>query len=156
MKNRKYAILAAALLAASLCLGGCSPDKNAASSDLSSASVQSSDTVDGGSDSETAVADESEEKLITVTVVVSDTDSRSYEITTDADNLRDAMEAEGKIEGSESDFGLFITAVDGVTADESKQEWWCLTKDGEMWNYGIDSTKIENGDLFELTLTTGY
>ena len=103
-----------------------------------------------------AASAEAEEKLITVTVVVSDTDSRSYEITTDAENLRDAMEAEGKIEGDESEFGLFITAVDGVAADDSKQEWWCLTKDGEMWNYGIDSTKIENGDVFELTLTTGY
>ena len=50
--------------------------------------------------------------------------------------------AEGLVEGEESSYGLFITTVDGETADDSNQEWWCLTKGGEMWNYGADSTEL--------------
>ena len=49
-----------------------------------------------------------------------------------------------------------VETVDGETADEGNQEWWCLTKGGEMWNYGVDDTQIEDGDAFEFTLTVGY
>lgn len=46
--------------------------------------------------------------------------------------------------------------MDGYTADESAQEWWCLTKGGQSVNTGVDSTPIADGDAFELTLTTGW
>ena len=42
------------------------------------------------------------------------------------------------------------------TVDDGNQEWWCLTKGGEMWNYGVDDTKIADGDAFEFTFTEGY
>ena len=29
---------------------------------------------------------------------------------------------------------LFITAVDGEKADDTKQQWWCITKGGETVN----------------------
>ena len=59
-------------------------------------------------------------------------------------------------DGTQSEFGLYITTVDGYTADESAQEWWCLTKGGQSVNTGVDSTPIADGDAFELTLTTGW
>ena len=62
----------------------------------------------------------------------------------------------GLIAGEESSYGLYVETVDGETADEGNQEWWCLTKGGEMWNYGVDDTQIEDGDAFEFTLTVGY
>ena len=46
--------------------------------------------------------------------------------------------------------------MDGETADESKQEWWKLTKEGEMVNTGADVTPIADGEHYELTLTVGY
>ena len=67
-----------------------------------------------------------------------------------------ALMAEGLVEGEESSYGLFITTVDGETVDDANQEWWCLTKGGEMWNYGADSTELSDGDTYELTLTVGY
>lgn len=80
-------------------------------------------------------------------------------ITTTEEYLRGALEQQDSgivIEGSESDYGLFVTTVNGVTADDSKQEWWCFTKGGEMLNTGVDTTPIADGDAFEITLTEGY
>ena len=72
------------------------------------------------------------------------------------DVLREALEQEKLAEGEESSFGLFVKTVDGETVDDGNQEWWCLTKGGEMWNYGVDDTKIADGDAFEFTFTEGY
>lgn len=80
-------------------------------------------------------------------------------ITTTEEYLRGALEQQDSgivIEGSESDYGLFVTTVNGVTADDSNQEWWCFTKGGEMLNTGVDTTPIADGDAFEITLTEGY
>lgn len=95
-------------------------------------------------------------KTIRIEVVVSDTDTREYTLHTDEEYLRGALEEENLISGSESEYGLFVTTVDGVTADDSLQQWWCFTKGGEALNTGVDSTPIQDGDQFEITLTTGY
>ena len=100
----------------------------------------------------------------TITVSVFDTvgsteASNTATIITDEEYLRGALEQEDSgisISGSESEYGLFVTTVDGVTADDSKQQWWCFTKGGEMLNTGVDSTPIADGDTFEITLTEGY
>ena len=75
---------------------------------------------------------------------------------TGGEYLGPALQSEGLIDGTQSEFGLYITTVDGYTADESAQEWWCLTKGGQSVNTGVDSTPIADGDAFELTLTTGW
>ena len=80
----------------------------------------------------------------------------TFTITTDAEYLRGALESINLIAGSESEYGLFVTTVNGVTADDSKQQWWCFTKDGEMLQTGVDSTPIANGEHYEITLTEGY
>ena len=95
-------------------------------------------------------------KTIHIEVVVSDTDTREFTLHTDAEYLRQALEEQNLISGSESEYGLFVTVVDGVSADDSKQQWWCFTKGGEMLMTGVDSTPVADGDSFKITLTTGY
>lgn len=95
-------------------------------------------------------------KNIVVEVVVPDQESKEYRINTDEEYLRGALEQEKLIEGTESEYGLLVTIVDGIKADDSKQEWWCFTKDGGQLNTGVDSTPIQDGDHFEVTLTEGY
>ena len=95
-------------------------------------------------------------KQITVSVVFEDASVKEHEITTQQEYLRGALEEQGLVEGDESEYGLFIKTVDGVTADESKQQWWCITKIGEQVNTSVDQTPIADGDRFELTLTTGW
>ena len=77
-------------------------------------------------------------------------------IETDAEFLRGAMEQEGLIAGTESEYGLYVLTVNGITADESTQQWWCFTKGGEMVNTGVDTTPITDGDTFEFELKTGW
>lgn len=95
------------------------------------------------------------DKTITATVVANG-DEEVFTINTDAEYLRGALESIDLIEGTESEYGLFVTTVNGITANDANQEWWCFTKGGETLNTGVDSTPIADGDAFEITLTVGY
>lgn len=95
-------------------------------------------------------------KEIVAKVILTDGTSESFEIKTDAEFLREALEDEKLISGTESEYGLYVTTVNGITADESKQEWWNFTLDGESLMTGVDATPINDGDHYEITLTVGY
>lgn len=96
------------------------------------------------------------DKSISVQVVFEDQSTRDYTIETAEEFLRGALEQENLIQGSESELGLYVTTVDGVVADDSKQQWWRFSKDGESLNTGVDATPIADGDHFEITLVTGW
>ena len=53
-------------------------------------------------------------------------------------------------------YGLYVTKVDGEEADESQQQWWCFSKDGEDLMTGVDDTMIADGDHYDITLKTGW
>lgn len=95
-------------------------------------------------------------KTITVEVVHKDGKSVSFEYTTEKEYLGEVLTEEKLIDGETSEYGMFITTADGETADDSNQEWWCITKGGERLNSSVDTTPIKDGDKFELTLTVGY
>ena len=95
-------------------------------------------------------------KQITVQVYTDGQMLRKHEIRTTEEYLRGALEQEGLIAGEEQSAGFYVQTVDGVTADESQEEWWCLTKGGESLTTGVDATPIADGDTFELTLTVGW
>ena len=95
-------------------------------------------------------------KTVVVEVVHGDGSNREFSLKTDEAYLGSAL-VEGKVvEDNQSSYGLYILTADGETADEGNQEWWQITKNGEKLNTGADSTPIEDGDHFELTLTVGY
>ncbi len=96
------------------------------------------------------------QKDITVTVVYADKSDDKFEIITQQEYLRGALEEKNLVKGTESETGLFITEVNGVKANDENMEWWCITKSGEQVNTGVDSTPINDGDSFEITLTAGY
>ena len=95
-------------------------------------------------------------KHLTVEVIHSDGSEKSFAIATDSENLRGALEEESLIEGEDSSYGLYVTVVDGESADASQQQWWCFTKDGEMLMTGVDDTMIRDGEKYEITFTTGW
>ena len=95
-------------------------------------------------------------KEIVAEVILTDGTSESFKIKTDAEYLREALEQEKLISGTESDYGLYVTTVNGITADEAKQEWWCFTRNGESIMTGVDVTPISDGEHYEITLTVGY
>ncbi len=94
-------------------------------------------------------------KTITVTVMQEGVDDKVFTIHTDAEFLRGALEQENLVEGTESQYGLYVTTVDGVAADDSQRQYWCF-KDGNGDNLtvGVDSAPIADGDAFQIVLTT--
>ena len=93
---------------------------------------------------------------VTVTVVHGDGSSKDFTVKTDKEMLGEALTDEKLVDGEDGPYGLYIKTVDGETADDAKQEWWCLTKGGESVETGVDSTPVEDGAVYELTLMTGW
>lgn len=96
------------------------------------------------------------EKNIVVEIVLTDESSKDYVINTEAEYLRQALEEHDLIIGEESEYGLFIKTVDGVTANDANQEWWCITAGGEEIMLGVDAIPVNDGNHFEITLMVGY
>lgn len=95
-------------------------------------------------------------KNITVEVFHRDGSLKSFDYDTEREYLGQVLADEGLAAGDEGPYGLFITTVDGETADADAEEWWCITKDGTPLNTSADQTPIADGDKYELTLTVGY
>ena len=95
-------------------------------------------------------------KSIALEVIHGDGTSRSFSIRTDAETLRQACEEQKLIAGREGEYGLYVLTVDGETADESIQQWWCITKGGAEHFYSVDETMIRDGEQYEFTLKTGW
>lgn len=93
---------------------------------------------------------------VTVTVVHGDGSSKDFTVKTDKEMLGEALTDEKLVDGEDGPYGLFVKTVDGETADDANQEWWCLTKGGESVETGVDSTPVEDGATYELTLTVGW
>ncbi len=93
------------------------------------------------------------EKNITVTVVYEDKTQKEFEITTDAENLGDALLEEKLVTEEEHKTGFYNT-INGVRADYTLDKaWWCFTKGGEMTTVGANDLTIADGDSFEITHT---
>ena len=93
------------------------------------------------------------DKTVALEVTHGDGSVVRFDIRTDAQSLRDALEQEGLIAGEESAYGLYVLTVDGETADEALRQWWCFTKGGEQLNTGVDDTLIADGEQYEAALS---
>lgn len=95
-------------------------------------------------------------KAVTIEVVNQAQESTIYELHTDAEYLRQAMEeAEGlTFSGTESQFGLMIDTVNGIRADYTLDNaYWSFLVNGEYSNYGIDTQPVMDGDTFTIAYT---
>ena len=93
-------------------------------------------------------------KTITLTVVYADASTKDFTIKTDEDYLRGALEQDNLIAGDESEWGLYVKTVDGVTADDSAHQYWALYIGDDYASTGVDSTPVNDGDTFKLALET--
>lgn len=90
---------------------------------------------------------------MSITVEVKDADGNvsSYTGKTDAENLYDAIaDVDGvTLDGYESDYGFYITAVNGITADfETDGAYWSIYVNGEYGAYGVESQPVADGDTY--------
>ena len=92
-------------------------------------------------------------KSITIEVVDNNAASTIYDLHTDAEYLRQAMEqAEGlEFSGTESEYGMMVDTVNGVTADWNvDRSYWGFFVNGEYCNYGIEAQPVTDGDAFQI------
>ena len=95
-------------------------------------------------------------KTLTIEVVDKEAVVTSYEVHTDAEFLRQVMEeTEGlTFEGTESEYGLMINTVNGVTADYNADgSYWAFFVNGEYCNYGVDSQPVNDGETYTIAYT---
>ena len=92
-------------------------------------------------------------KTVTVKVIVED-ESVAFTIKSDAATLGEALLAHGLIAGEESEYGLYVKVVNGITADyDVDQSYWGFSKGGEYMMTGVDGTEFADGETYELTYT---
>lgn len=82
-------------------------------------------------------------------VTTSDT-QKLYTVKTDKKTVGDALLEHGLIEGEESQYGLYVKKVDGITADyDVDQTYWAFYIDGAYATSGVDTTDITAGATYE-------
>ena len=93
------------------------------------------------------------------TVMVTDVDGTetTFEYTSDAATVGEALLAEGLIAGEDSAYGLYMTSVNGITADwDTENAYWAFYINGEYAQTGVDATEIVEGAIYSLTKTVSY
>lgn len=95
-------------------------------------------------------------KSITIEVTGKSGDTEKYQLNTDAEYLRQAMEeTEGlTFSGAESEYGMMVDTVNDDLADYNADgAYWGFFVNGEYCNYGIDTQPVEDGDVFGIVYT---
>ncbi len=95
-------------------------------------------------------------KAITIEVIDNEQKSTRYEVNTDAEYLRQAMEEAKGLEfsGTEGEYGFTLITVNGVTADFNvDSSYWSIMVNGEYGMFGIDSQPVSDGDQYQLVYT---
>ena len=70
--------------------------------------------------------------------------------------MRGLLEQMDLIEGVESDYGLYVQKVNGIAADESLEQWWKFSLNGEMLQTGVETALFSDGDVVDIELIQGY
>ncbi len=176
-------ILAFALSAAvAVSFTGCSNNDNTTSSSSSSAVTESSSSQESSAEessevseepssevsSESSDAAESGENASAYTegttigegetefafeVVLEDGSTTLFHVMTDETTVGAALLDLGLIEGNESEYGLYVKTVNGVTSDyDTDGKYWAFYIDGEYASTGVDSTDIVPGSTYSFKI----
>lgn len=95
-------------------------------------------------------------KAITIEVIDDKEKSTTYEVKTDAEYLKQAMEDADDLtfDGEEEEYGFTLYKVNGVVADFNVDgAYWSLMVNGEYGNYGISQQPVKDGDAFQIIYT---
>ena len=96
------------------------------------------------------------EKVFYFEVTDKDGGTSSYAIHTDAETVGDALVENELIEGTESEYGLYVTTVLGQTLDwDADQMYWAFFENGEYAAAGVDTTEIVDGATYAFVATAG-
>lgn len=73
----------------------------------------------------------------------------NFEIHTDKETVGEALEDLGLIAGEESEYGLYVKTVNGITADYDKDGvYWAFYINGEQAPTGVSATAVTEGENY--------
>ena len=90
--------------------------------------------------------------------IAADTNGKQTEFTvkTDADTVGKALLDANLIAGEDSEYGLYVKTVNGITADyDTDGSYWAFYINGEYATTGVDSTEIEDGATYTFKVEKG-
>lgn len=77
--------------------------------------------------------------------------SVTFTVKTDQKTVGAALFEHKLIDGDQSEYGLYLKVVNGITADyDVDKSYWAFYIDGEYANSGVDTTEIEEGVTYQL------
>ena len=80
----------------------------------------------------------------------------TFTVKTDKDTVGAALLEHGLIAGEESQYGLYVKVVNGMTADyDVDQSYWAFYANGEYAMTGVDNIEITEGTVYQLVYTKG-
>lgn len=107
-----------------------------------------------GNDSNTDNENAKVEKSFIFKVVDLDGSEKSFDITTDAKTVGEALVAEKLISGEQGDYGLMVDTVNGIKYDYNADgAYWAFYVNGEYAMSGVDTTDIVDGTTYSFVAT---
>lgn len=86
-------------------------------------------------------------------VVDMDGNETSFKVKTDEKTVGQALLKEGLISGDDSDYGLYVKTVNGITADYDKDKtYWAFYINGEYASTGVDATDVTEGAVYSFKI----
>lgn len=122
------------IIAGSVVLSACSFGKDSDSDSATGKIAKDGETLGEG------------EKSFSLSVTGTDGETDSFTVKTDEQTVGAALCEIDFIAGEDSQYGLYVKTVNGVTLDFDKdQKYWAFYVDGEYAQYGVDMTDIDEG-----------
>ena len=132
-------LLSLALITAIALTTGCNDNKE---------TPKTSDTFISESQKEIVVKGEGKTKF-SFSVTDKDGNTTDFEINTDKTIVGEALQELQLIEGDESEYGLFVKKVNGITADfDVDKTYWAFYVNGAYASSGVDTTEIKEGESY--------
>ena len=161
-KHLSFVLCMVLIVAMALSASGCNgnTDKEAGSASTIEKEAPSESTAEKETSSESAAEKEPDAQTdgqvvgegdtqFDFSVVDQDGSETHFEIHTDKETVGEALAELGVIEGEDSEYGLFVKTVNGVTVDFEKDgKYWAFYINGEYAESGVDTVAVTEGDSY--------
>ena len=138
-KHLSFFLCIVLIVAMALCTTGCNDgrDGKTLSESGQAGNAESGKTLGEGS------------KEFALTVTDQDGNETAFVIHTDQETVGAALSELGVIEGEDSEYGLFVKTVNGITVDfDQDGKYWAFYVDGKYAESGVDVTPVTEGEHY--------
>ena len=147
--SKPFAKILTILLSAAVAVSFASCSSSGNTSSAASTAESSALSEQSSADSSAPVEIGEGETAFAFEVVLDDGTTTYYNVHTDETTVGAALLGVSLIEGEDSEYGLYVKTVDGITKDYDKDgQYWAFYIDGEYASTGVDSTDIVPGSTY--------